>query len=196
MDRNHHSAINELTNLLGSLFPLTETQISELKVVCSVVNFKAGEPLLVRGDSAKCIYYVIKGAQRGVLLSGEKESTLFLSFEGSLCTNVESIITGSPATYGIECISDSTLLKIPRSFFYDSRFEEDNIKLREAIFSNILVQMNRRIEELLGLTAEERFKVFLSRSGSVLNKIPHKYIASFLGMSKYTFSRLLNSHRL
>ena len=64
--------------------------------------------------------------------------------------------------------------------------------MTEAILAGMI---NRHIE-LHSLTIEERFKVFCQRSPHLLQLVPHKYIASYLGIDPTNFSKLFNSVRI
>ncbi|MDQ3015104.1 MAG: Crp/Fnr family transcriptional regulator, partial [Bacteroidota bacterium] len=65
-------------------------------------------------------------------------------------------------------------------------------KMTEAVLAGMI---NRHIE-LHSLTMEERYKIFCSRSPHLLHLVPHKYIASYLGMDATNFSKLYNSIRI
>ena len=67
--------------------------------------------------------------------------------------------------------------------------------VRVAITQTLAGTLQRQIE-LMSYTAEEKFTTLLTRSPQVLNMIPHKYLASYIGVDPATFSKFLSSIRV
>ena len=89
----------------------------------------------------------------------------------------------------MECLSFDELQRI---FDRSQAIERLFRKMTEAILAGMI---NRHIE-LHSLTIEERFRVFCQRSPHLLQLVPHKYIASYLGIDPTNFSKLFNSVRI
>ena len=67
--------------------------------------------------------------------------------------------------------------------------------VRKATAYTLMGTLERQVE-LMSFTAEEKFKTLLKRSPQVLQIIPHKYLASYLGLDPSTFSKLMSTVRI
>jgi hypothetical protein len=76
-----------------------------------------------------------------------------------------------------------------------NRFHNFERWVRLATSFTLLGTLERQVE-LMSFTAEEKFRTLLKRSPHVLQLIPHKYLASYLGLDPSTFSKLMASVRI
>jgi CRP-like cAMP-binding protein len=110
---------------------------------------------------------------------------------------VDSLLTQTTSSYFFESLSSSRLLRL------DIRQLQTLISGYEGIRTMVLKAtafalkgvLERQVE-LQTLSAEERYRLLLRRSPHVLQLIPHKYLANYLGMDPATFSKLLSSVRI
>ncbi|MBZ0100327.1 MAG: Crp/Fnr family transcriptional regulator [Taibaiella sp.] len=150
-----------------------------------------------QGDVEHYVYFVLEGVQRAYIAHRDKESTLVFSYENSFSGIIDSFFVQKPSKYCLETLTRSRFLRIHYNDFM--RLLEKHRSLeswtRIALMATLAGTLERNIE-LLSFTAEERFTTLLRRSPQVLNMIPHKYLASYIGVDPATFSKLLASVRL
>lgn len=114
-----------------------------------------------------------------------------------MCAVPESFFFQKPSKYAIQCLSDSEMKAVSFSDL-NTLFDESNSlerffrKATEAVLAGVI---NRHLE-LHTLTIEERFHVFAARSPQLFQLVPHKYIASYLGIDPTNFSKLFNSIKI
>ncbi len=155
--------------------------------------------LTAAGERERYLYFVIEGIQRVFFLTddGAKEATLVFTYAPSLSGVADSFLGQHPSHFYLETLTPSKFLRISHEQFMEQcmTFPEMNrlaLAMSATAFEGVLL----RQAELQTATAEEKFRALLTRSPHVLNLIPHKYLASYLGIDPATFSRLLGKVRL
>ncbi|TDH25536.1 Crp/Fnr family transcriptional regulator [Segetibacter sp. 3557_3] len=154
--------------------------------------------LTAAGDTEKHLYYVLEGVQRAFYLKNDdKEATLVFSYAGSFSGVADSFLLQQPSKYYLETLTQSSFLRTTFLQLDELMNKHQRIErcIRMAVSYTLAGVLERQIE-LQCFSAEEKFRVLLKRSPHVLNLIPHKYLASYLGLDATTFSKLLGSVRL
>lgn len=154
--------------------------------------------LLTRpGDTEQYLYFVLEGVQRAVVQHRDKEFTLIFSYAPSFSGIIDSLLNRTPARYALETLTASRFLRLHYEVLagFVARYPELEHWLRVSL-SRVLEGTLERQAELLAFSAEEKFLTLLRRSPHLLQLIPHKYLASYIGVDATTFSKLLGSVRL
>ncbi|MFT3681980.1 MAG: Crp/Fnr family transcriptional regulator [Ferruginibacter sp.] len=144
------------------------------------------------GDLCRYECYVLKGCLRQYYVdeSGMEHSIMF-AIEDWWTSDMYGLITGKPALTNIEALEDSTLLLIEKNdldelFLTVPKFERFfRIKLQRAFVGH-----QRRIIENMSLPAEQRYLNFIQQYPILEQRIPQKHIASFLGITPESLSRI------
>ena len=140
-------------------------------------------------------YFVLGGIQRLYHLDHlGKESTIVFTYEGDFGGVVDSFLLQRPSNYYYETLSKSEFIRCKHSDFERILEARPNLKTvyDKAIhfaFSDTMM----RLVELQSLSSEEKFKRLLRRSPHILNMIPHKHLASYIGIDATNFSKLINN---
>lgn len=163
----------------------------------SSIDIGRKQVLTRQGEVEKYIYFVLEGVQRAYVEHRDKDATLVFSYEGSFSGIVDSFLLQSPSKYFLETITSSSMLRMHYNDYTRliSEYRSVDSWVRNALTHTLAGTLERNIE-LLSFSAEERFKILLTRSPHVLNLIPHKYLASYIGVDPTTFSKLLGKVRL
>ena len=136
------------------------------------------------------------GVQKSYFLHRGKEHVITFAYAPSFSGILESFFTQTPSRYYLETITDSRFLRI--SFEEHIEFLKENRQI-ETLFRKVLeIFLNgviQRQHELMALSMEERFRVFMDRSGHLLQIIPQKDLASYLNTDATNFSKLMNRIR-
>lgn len=161
------------------------------------VQFKRREVMTAAGEIEKYLYFVTAGVQRVFSLEGDKESTLVFTYTGSFSGVLDSFQLQQPSPWYLETLTHSEFLRMSYADFNRLTLEypiiERWVRLGTvAAMAGVLERNN----ELLSFTAEQKFRKLLTRSPHVLQLIPHKYLASYLGIDPATFSKLLSTVKL
>ena len=149
--------------------------------------------LLQEGDVCKYVAFVEKGLLRSYTVNdrGQEHITQF-AFEGWWISDQFSFLTGEPSTYNIDALEDCELLLL-------SKQSEDEMletipkfeRYFRVLLQNSLIATQKRLVSSLSQTAEERYNELISVCPETLpHRIPQHMLASFLGITPETFSRI------
>ena len=139
----------------------------------------------------KYFYFVYKGVLRGYFIKNGLEYNMGFSYDGEYSGVYDSFVTRMPSTWALETITPTRGLRID----YDSLmrlFDEHKAIERwgRLFYQRVLVGFGVFIKSILADTAEEKFNRLVQQSPHVLQIIPQKHLASYLGMTPETFSRM------
>lgn len=150
-----------------------------------------------QGDTEKYLYLVLDGVQRAYCTHDDKEVILVFSYAGSFSGIIDSFFLQQPSVFCLETITATRCLRIHYNDMARLMQQHRSIEtwVRLAI-TRVLADTLQRHIEILSFSAEERFMALLRRSPHVLNLIPHKYLASYIGVDPTNFSKILGKVRL
>lgn len=175
--------------------PLSKEAEEAILAICHTIHIKKNEDLQPIGHTCKTIYFIQKGSARIYYFKDGIDITERFFFENSIIARVESLFTGQPSRKAIQVLEDAEIIAInaPGLFkLYDSFPEIE--RLFRKIFEEAYVETVNRIEGIQFHTAEERYKALLAEAPDVLMRVPLKYVASYLGITQVSLSRI-RSHR-
>ena len=141
---------------------------------------------------------MLEGVQRAFYIGHEKqEATIVFTYAPSFSGVADSFLTQTPSKYFLETLTSSRFLRASYKQLDQLMNEYPAIQRMVLQLTSFALKgvLERQIE-LQCFSAEEKFKTLLKRSPHVLQIIPHKYLASYLGIDATTFSKLLGSVRL
>lgn len=191
--------LEKLKSVVFKVHPLNEDEWNSFASIWQSFTAKRKTILTAAGETEKYLYFVTEGVQRAFFLkeNTDKDATLIFSYTGSFSGVLDSFLLQQPSRYFLETLTASQFIRTTFSQVNDLLKEYHNIEtfVRKSLAFTIAGVLERQIE-LQSFTAEEKFRVLLKRSPHVLQMIPHKYLASYLGLDATTFSKLLGSVRL
>lgn len=175
--------------------PLSKEAEQAIAEISSVVTIKKNKDLQPIGHTCKTIYFINKGLARIYYFKDGIDVTERFFFENSIIARVESLFTGKPSRKAIQILEDAEIIAINSTQLfklYDTFPEIE--RLFRKIFETAYVETVNRIEGIQFHSAEERYNALLKEAPDVLMKIPLKYVASYLGITQVSLSRI-RGHR-
>ena len=180
-----------------SIHTLSVEEWEDFAAIWQMASYKRKTVLTAAGETERHLYFVLDGVQRAFYVEGDKEATIVFTYPFSFSGIADSFLTQRPSRYFLETLTASTLL---RTNFQQVQMLMDkyhNVERLIRLFTSYaLMGVLERQLELLAYSAEEKFKTLLRWSPHVLELIPHKYLASYMGMDATTFSKLLATVRI
>jgi CRP-like cAMP-binding protein len=148
-------------------------------------TFPKGTMLLTKGAMARHAYKVLRGCLKSYVTDKTgKEHIIQFAPEGWLISDMNSIFNNVPATMYIEAIEDTEAIVIDRSYMDRAEHLEKEMLLQQKkTLTNNIIALNKRLIMLLSSTAEERYLDFMATYPTLLQRLPLKLIASYLGMT-------------
>ena len=173
----------------------SEEKLDALSPYFNTKTVKKNEFLLREGEVCKFVYFVVTGCLRFYSLNEDgAENTRYFAFERKFGTSFTSLITGKPSHEYIQCLEHSTVLVINKvDFFYLVEHEPSVNKVYRHILESAYITTQRRIYDLQGADSLSRLKWLVDQQPQVFTRISSKVIASYLGVTPYTLSRLRKS---
>lgn len=159
--------------------------------ICSIITIKKNKDLQPIGHTCKTIYFINKGLARIYYLKDGIDITENFFFENNVIARVESLLTGKPSRKAIQILEDAEIVGINANELFKlyDRFPEIE-RLFRKIFEAAYVDTINRIEGMQFHSAEERYKALLEQAPDVLKRVPLKYVASYLGITQVSLSRI------
>jgi CRP-like cAMP-binding protein len=191
------ASLTQLAQTINQLGPISNEAWEAFADIWQPFSARRKTLLTTVGEVEKHLYFVTDGVQRAFYLHGERDATLVFTYPFSFSGVADSFLTGHPSRYYFETLTASTFLRTTHSQLMALMAQHRG--LEQAIFratAYVLEGTLQRQIELQCFTAEEKFRTLLQRSPHVLRLIPHKYLASYLGIDATTFSKLLGSVRI
>lgn len=177
-----------------SVHPISEDDFAELTALMQPRTFRKGEDIIVLGQVQQELYFVRSGAQMSYIETATGTHVIAFTYPPFPCAIPGSFSLQRPSTCTLTCLSATEMDAV--SFddleqLFDRRPAIERLfrKITEAILTGLIDRHN----ELHAHTIEQRFRDFCRRSPHLLQLVPHKYIASYLGMDPTNFSKLFNS---
>ena len=182
---------SQIIALANSLHPISEGANQFLLKNTYVRNIKKGKMLLKAGDVCPNMYFVIKGVLRGFVKEGDREITTWISCNGELVSAISSFILQMPTNENIHAIEDCELISLSHTDLEKLyvKFPSFNITVRKLTEIYYMHAEHRAYIARLK-NADQKYELFLKQYGHLSNRVPVKYIASFLGINLETLSRL------
>ena len=155
-------------------------------------QFKVKTILLSAGEVATCTYFVNSGILRSFNINDNIiEHVLHFACEGWWIGDMYSYISEKPGNLFIEVLEDAEVVIITKEN-HQKLYQE--IPKLERFFrilaENSLVSHQERLMDNLSLTAEERFEKFCYKYPTLIQKVPQKHIASYIGVTPEFFSKM------
>jgi len=186
-----HIQLNHLIKIIKQLFPLNDKEISLLNDGISFFSAEKEKNLIKPLHVADRLFFLEKGTVRSFYQKDYKDINTEFFFENNFFTAFTSFLTQEKTNLHFQCIEQCDLISIPRELL-DKLLREDtkwNILLNN-ILAKEYIKKCRRESSFLLLDANERYHYFLKQFPDADNRIPLFHIASYLGMSPETLSRI------
>lgn len=175
-----------------SNFPFLNTNEVEIIVENTLLReFKKGSVLLKKGSISKECYAIIKGCVREFYLKDGMEKTTAFFTEGQSVNSFSSYTNQVPSKHFLEC-SEDCILTVGNQSLVDQMCERIP-RLTEFIKSEVEKDagaLQERMAFFMISTPEERFSELMKNNPSLMNRVPQHQIASYLGVTPESLSRI------
>jgi CRP-like cAMP-binding protein len=188
----------QLRKFISAITPLDETVMDQFIAIWTPVSEKRKTIITRAGDTERNLYFVTAGTQRVYYFDEQgREATIVFTYPLSFAGVADSFLTQTPSRFFAETLTPSEFLKTSFLQLNELMQQERSIEHLIRITTNYaFAGVLERMIEIQCFSAEEKFTALLKRSPHLINLIPHKYIASYLGMDATNFSKLLGKKRL
>lgn len=182
--------------LQQAVTPLVPDEAILARLLSDLVHQKIAksQQMLGAGETARHVFFIHKGLVRQYFNdpnAGGTERTGQFFDDGMLVTDAESFLTQSPATENFEALEPSSILIVSRAALLRA-YDADHALERfgRLMVEEALIGSQRRASRLLTLSPEERYATFVQTRPEVARRVPQYLIASYLGLTPESLSRI------
>lgn len=195
MNRVEETAYDQLRQVTQAILPLQQEEWEAFSGIWQPLHAKRKTVLTTVGETERYLYFVLEGIQRVFYTDDqEREATLVFMYPPSFAGVLNSFLTQRPSPYFFETLSPSIFLRTSFQQLNELMLTYHSIeRLIRLGLGGVIHGLLERQVELQCYASEEKLRALLKRSPHVLQLIPHKYLANYLGMDATNFSKLLGS---
>ena len=184
--------MQNLINKIKNSIPLSQEAERYIYSIAKEKSVSKGAVLIREGQTVSKTFFVTHGSLRSFCTDKEgKEHTLQFAIKDWWISDFMAIYNYEPASLTVECISDSAVIefnarKLNEIYLQFPEFEPFQRKNLERH----LVSLHKRILNQLQLTALEKYNLFLEQYPNIEQHVPNYHIASYLGITQQSLSRV------
>jgi len=155
------------------------------------VTFPKGVLLQEAGKVCSRLYLVEEGILRAYYYKEDKDITAHFAFSQEAITAPDSFITGRPTRYYLESLEESRAYAVDNFKLEGYLKEHPELESLARRFTQVIyLELLQRLESLMFLSAQERYENLLDRNPQLIRRVSLGHIASYLGISRETLSRI------
>lgn len=179
-------------NQLTEIFSFEEENIEKLSCAISTKEIPSGTVLLSEGEIATNLFIVIQGCLRQYFIKENgREITAQFFIENQMVASFESAITKTPSRVYIGAVENSKIGIIPIDIVRIELSEKESFKddFTRFLIKRLIYYINHYASYILD-NPEERYKTLLKENPELVSRLPKQYIASYLGITPVSLSRI------
>lgn len=185
----------EYTDFYSYLKSISFFEEWEIDLISQRLNLflvKKGTILLKEGNVSDQLYFVNKGCLRTFYTNDKgADYTRCIALEKSFCWTLPGFLKQTPSKENIEALTDSVLFSINKNDFEFLNKESSGFRNTYVLgMQNLCVTYAERVENLLTLTATERYKNLFEKNPEIVRTLPVKIVSSYLGITQESLSRI------
>jgi CRP-like cAMP-binding protein len=183
--------IDIVKSYISNYVSLNEQEFNYLVGLIELRRFEKRQKLVEEGDVEKYLNFIIKGLARKYFIRKKEEMVMQFARENEIICCYDSFMSGEPSNYSVEALEPMSVASFTQENvekLYD--FSPKMERLGRLIATQEYLKKENFDYNRLRLNSQERFINFIRNNGNLLQRVPQKYLASYLDMKPETFSRL------
>ena len=180
-----------LGQYISKFADLTDEDLNLIRPRMEVREFAKRQFLLNAGDQEQYLNLVVRGVLRKFFYKGRDEVITQLAKEGDLICSSVSFFSFQPSQYAIETLEPTVVYSLSREnleelYALSPRME----RLGRMVITDLYLSKEKWEQDHIQFDIRERFVNFVHNNADLIQRVPQKYIASYLNIKPETFSRL------
>jgi CRP-like cAMP-binding protein len=183
---------NELEKYIQSYFGIPENTLKEISAFFHPQSLLKGDYFLKEGRYSYQLGFIQSGIVREFLTDDKgREVTKWIATKGYFVVDIASFLFHQPARWNLQALTDCEILVIKKENYAKiGQFVPQWQELEKLFIARCFTILEQRIVTHLSLSSEERYQLFFEHNSELFNQVPLQYLASMLGMTPETFSRI------
>ncbi len=176
----------------AALVDLTDQELQSIRSMVTMRTIPKRGLLLKEGEICRCKFFVAKGLLRTYRLAPDgSEYVMRFASENTWINDPESYFSQTPSIYTIEALEPTEVIGWTKEGFEQQHQEIPGIrKLASLILVHTLNEGQNRILSNISSTPEEKYREFVKTYPDIFQRVPLHMVASYLGISRETLSRV------
>lgn len=183
--------MRELEIYIQSYFGIHPDDLKKIANLFVEEKMAKGDFYSKQGRNCQKLSFIKSGFLRIYSEANEKEITQWISFQGYFLADLSSLIFETPARWNIRALTDCELYTISREDYQRiGKLIPDWNRLEKLFLAKCFITLEDRVFSHLSMTAEERYHQLFNFNPELFNYVPLHYLASMMGMTPETLSRI------
>jgi len=183
--------MTELENYIHHYFSISLDDCKKVSGLFKTETLEKGNYFLKSGKYCNKMSFIQEGILRIFVSLPEREVTQWIGTRGFFITDVSSFIFRNPSRFNIQALTNTRLFTIEyEQYITMGKLVPKWNEFEKLFIGNYFVMMENRVFDLISKPAEERYQQLFDQNRELFNQVPLQYLASMLGMTPETFSRI------
>lgn len=184
--------MNNLQSYLKLYFDVDQDRLQQISGYFDTITLGKGDYFLKEYSPSLQLGFVESGLLREYFIDEKgKEVTKWISSEGYFVVDLMSFYFNTPARWNIQTLTDTQLFVLPKDRLETiSKEVKDWDKLEKLFVAKCFGHLENRVVSHISLSAEERYDRLFELSPDLFNQVPLQNLASMIGITPETFSRI------
>jgi CRP-like cAMP-binding protein len=176
---------------LAGFVNLNDPEYNYLSGLLEIRRFEKKQKLVEEGDVEMYLNFILQGLARKYFMRKHEEMVMYFARENEIICCYDSFVSGEPSHFTVEAlepmiVASITNENVEKLYGYSPKME----RLGRMIATQEYQKKESFDYNRMRVTSQERFVNFIRDNGNLLQRVPQKYLASYLNMKPETFSRL------
>jgi CRP-like cAMP-binding protein len=191
LNKNYIEYIEKIYQYFNGFVPLTREELEQILPYFEFREFGKKQLVVTLGEVDEYFNIILNGLVRKYMIVGKKDVTLQLSIEGQMIHSEISFNTQTPSNTIVEAIEPTLLLSMSYKNLQIVYNKFPKIeKMGRLVITYMFIKKDFRDFSQLKKTTRQRFVDYMKSHPDMLQRVPQKYLASYLNIKPETFSRL------
>lgn len=183
--------MKNIINKIKQIYPVSDEALQALQETMQVRHYPKDTYIVQSGVIDRLVYFIEEGVTRSIFHHDGQDTTTWFSQEGDITFSMDSLYYNLPSIESVETLSDCEIYVIhidKLNTLYETHIDIAN--WGRILHQNVNKELSHLFVERLQLSPKERYERFNQHHPGLINRIKLKYVATFLGISIYTLSRV------
>ncbi|AXT60919.1 Crp/Fnr family transcriptional regulator [Aquimarina sp. AD10] len=188
--------LNNISNKIALNYcALKQSTVLDWETKSTIIEYKKGDQIVKEGQQRHKLFFLIKGSLKAYYILNDKKITDWFAFENQFITSSSSYLSDEPSLHFIETIEDCVILETEKSNVeLLCKKHHDFEHLFRVVLSKVIVQFRYRIASIQFKTVKQRYESLIEQYPQIELTVPLGDIASYLGITQETLSRIRASN--